>query len=90
MRIRTIFACLLLALPHSLSSEGPNQSNQKVPLQVTVDHFEVADAVFRDAVSMLSLANIQDLHLGFEEIIRDLKGRLFLSIQSTNTPDCSD
>jgi len=41
------------------------------PLDVKVDHFDALDAILRDGVSELSVKNIDGLHLGFEEIIRD-------------------
>jgi hypothetical protein len=47
------------------------QDRAKSPLDVKIDRFDVADALLRDGLSELSLKNIDGLHLGFEEIIRD-------------------
>jgi len=40
-------------------------------LERKISRFEVVDALLRDGISELSLTNIEGLHLGFEEIIRD-------------------
>lgn len=42
----------------------------KRPLDVRVERFDITDAILRDGISELSLKNVEDLHLGFEEIIR--------------------
>lgn len=36
-----------------------------------IQRFDVTDAILRDGLSELSLKNVEGLHLGFEEIIRD-------------------
>jgi len=41
------------------------------PLDIRLKHFDVTGAVLRDALSELSLKSVNELHLGFEEIIRD-------------------
>lgn len=72
MTIRTTLVCLLVALfARSLSLGTGDQSSAKLALQTRVVHFEVSDAILRDGLSKLSLANVEGLHLGFEEIIRD-------------------
>lgn len=50
-----------------LESARPSESI----LGAKIQRFDVTDAIFRDAVSELSLEKIDGLHLGFEEIIRD-------------------
>ncbi len=40
------------------------------PLQTTIAHFDVEHAIFREAISELTLKNVEGLHIGFEEIIR--------------------
>jgi hypothetical protein len=52
-------------------SEQVAHAHLASPLEVTLDHFDVTDAVLRDGVSELSLKKIDGLHLGFEEIVRD-------------------
>jgi len=49
---------------------GDNQAQEGSSLDLNIGNFEVNDAVMRDGVSELSLKNIEHLHLGFEEIIR--------------------
>jgi hypothetical protein len=41
------------------------------PLDVRIGRFDVSDVIVRDALSELSLKNVDGLHLGFEEIIRE-------------------
>jgi len=54
-------------LPSGYSrSESP-----KPPLDFKVQHFDVDDAILRDGLSELSQKNIDGLHLGFEEAIRE-------------------
>jgi hypothetical protein len=38
---------------------------------VKIDTFELKDATIREGISELSLKNVEGLHLGFEELIRD-------------------
>jgi len=74
MTIRTTFACLLLALFAQSPSSPLAKKDQTVaphPLQARIEHFHLVDAILRDGLSELSLANVEGLHLGFEEIIRD-------------------
>jgi hypothetical protein len=65
-----LLSCLSAAAAQT-SQVSQNGRSRISPLEIRVDHFDVTDGVFRDAISMLSLKNIKDLHLGFEEIIRD-------------------
>jgi hypothetical protein len=46
-------------------------SAKPMPLDARIGRFEVTDAILRDGLSELSLKNVDGLHLGFEEIIRD-------------------
>lgn len=72
MTIRITFACFLLVLFAQSSSAGKrDRSGTKLPLEARIEHFDVADAILRDGLSKLSFANVEGLHLGFEEIIRD-------------------
>lgn len=52
-------------------AERKSLSKARPPLDIRVQRFDVVDAILRDALSELSLKNIDGLHLGFEEIIRD-------------------
>jgi len=64
--------CLLLVLfAQSSSLDKKDRSGAKLPLEARIEHFDVADGILREGLSKLSLANVEDLHLGFEEIIRD-------------------
>ena len=72
MTIRATILCLLLAFiaqSSALDKEGRNRT--KLALEATIEHFDVEDAILRDGLSALSLRNVEGLHLGFEEIIRD-------------------
>src|ERR1035441_3029760 len=76
MRIHSVFFCALLAFATFAFGQAPHtdekeQVTAKPPLDVKVEHFEVTDAIMRAGLSELSLKDIKDLHLGFEEIIRD-------------------
>ncbi len=76
MRILITPVCLILLLralafgqdPHSLQS---TEGRAKAALEARVSFFDVRDAILRDGLSDLSLKNVDGLHLGFEEIIRD-------------------
>jgi len=76
MRKQELLICAMLGLAVSAwgQAQNPRQQGQahlKAPLDVIVEHFDVADAIFQDGVSELSLKNVPGLHLGLEEIIRD-------------------
>jgi len=76
MNIPASLVCLMLALvAPGLREATPAGKGSQVPrkltLDVRIDHFDVADAILRDGISELSLKNVEGLHLGFEEIIRD-------------------
>lgn len=76
MRILSKLALFMLVLRASAGAQElhyvqGSQTSVKPPLQATIDHFDVEDAIMRDGISELSLKNIEGLHLGFEEIIRD-------------------
>jgi hypothetical protein len=43
----------------------------KPPLGVRIRRFDLTDAILREGISELSLRDVEGLHLGFEEIIRD-------------------
>src|SRR5277367_50233 len=68
---------LLLLLLCSMSLEQAQHREQeslspaRPPWDVKVHRFDVVKAVFRDGLSELSSKNIDGLHLGFEEILRD-------------------
>ena len=76
MRILITPVCLILLLralafgqdPHSLQS---TEGRAKAALEARVSFFDVRYAILRDGLSDLSLKNVDGLHLGFEEIIRD-------------------
>jgi hypothetical protein len=65
-------ATLSVLVTGALCAEVPQGSHPaQPPLDARVQSFDVTDAIFRDAVSELSLKKVEGLHLGFEEIIRD-------------------
>jgi len=66
-------ALILLSLafgqePHKAQKVGGAAAP---PLEARVGRFDITDAIVRDGLSELSLKNIEGLHLGFEEVIRD-------------------
>jgi len=71
---RLVFLALLLPAfvcgqePHKSQGAGIPSSR---PLEARVSRFDISDAVLRDGLSELSSKNIEDLHLGFEETIRE-------------------
>jgi hypothetical protein len=71
MTMSTTFVLLLALFAQSSSLDKGDRSGAKLPLETRIEHFDVADAILRDGLSKLSLANVEGLHLGFEEIIRD-------------------
>ena len=68
--ISTILGCAISALAQ-LATNQKTHSSAKSPLDVTIATFDVQDAILRDGLSELSLKNVEGLHLGFEEIIRN-------------------
>ena len=60
-------ACTHAAVPEGVQApfDGPP------PLDVVVKRFDLTDAIMRGGISELSLQGIRDMHLGFEEIIRN-------------------
>jgi hypothetical protein len=60
-----------LAYGQDLHSRQAGSRPVRSPLDVQVSRFDVTDAILRDGISELSLKNIDGLHLGFEEIVRD-------------------
>lgn len=64
-------ALALAFLLLGISGLAPAQSQAVSPLDVTVMHFDVTDAIFREGISELSLKEIPGFHLGFEELIRE-------------------
>lgn len=65
---------LLLLLCGVGLSQGPHaeqKSPARPPLDVKVHRFDITDAILRDGLSELSLKDVDGLHLGFEEIIRN-------------------
>lgn len=74
---RPVAALLFFALVAQAPVSGHSQSGPqgpktaKSPLDVVIGRFDVVDAILRDGLSELSLKNVDGLHLGFEEIIRD-------------------
>jgi hypothetical protein len=76
MRALSSLAFLTLLLPAFVVGQEPHDSRRagspaRSPLEATICRFDVTDAILRDGLSELSLKNIEDLHLGFEEIIRE-------------------
>lgn len=72
LRTLALAALLLPALTFGQRAKTPkgDEAPAKPPLEARIDRFDVTDAILRDGLSVLSLKNIQGLHLGFEEIIR--------------------
>jgi hypothetical protein len=66
-----ILACSASAFGQTLHTDQEAQIAAKLPLDVSVERFDVTDAIMRSGLSELSLKHISDLHLGFEEIIRE-------------------
>jgi hypothetical protein len=64
---------LLGTLVHGQEShrKQSRQAPAMSPLEVKVSRFDVTDGILRDGISELSLKNVDGLHLGFEEIIRE-------------------
>ena len=72
MRALRAVACFMLIVPALAFGQGPDGTRRaKSPLAARIDRFDVTDAILRDGLSELSLKNVDGLHLGFEEIIRD-------------------
>lgn len=76
MRRLTTPVLLLLLLPALAFGQEPHsnkgsQGSAKPPSEGKIGRFDVTSAIFRDGISELSLKNVDGLHLGFEEIIRD-------------------
>lgn len=73
MRMCIVVLCLTGLISSAFGQHLAEQTTQGAPqsaLDVTLDRFDVSDAVFRDGISELSLKGVNGLHLGFEEIIR--------------------
>jgi hypothetical protein len=70
-----IFVGVIVVITVLAIAEAPRATEDRLraanPLDVMVDYFDVTEASLRDALSELSLKNVQGLHLGFEEIIRN-------------------
>jgi hypothetical protein len=72
MRALIAVVCLMLIVPALAFGQGLGGTpGAKPPLAARIDRFDVTDAILRDGLSELSLKNVDGLHLGFEEIIRD-------------------
>jgi hypothetical protein len=76
MRRHVIFVCVMavsvgLALAQVPRATEAGKLPATRPLDVMVDRFDVTEAILRNGLSELSLKNVEGLHLGFEEIIRD-------------------
>lgn len=67
------FLILLLAsaLGQISQNDRMNKGLAKPPLDAKVQRFDITDAILRDGLSELSLKNVDGLHLGFEEVLRD-------------------
>lgn len=65
-----VLTCVIPACGQALQFEHVSEAHLK-PLDARLEHFDVEDTVFREGISELSLRNIDGLHLGFEEIIRE-------------------
>ena len=68
---RLLGVLVLAGLSVARATPEEGKGPLKVPLDVAVDRFDVADAIMRDGVSELSLKRIDGLHLGFEEVLRN-------------------
>jgi len=71
-----LLVSIILACAVSTFAQVPNSNqgvrvNAKSPLDIKISSFDVKDAILRDGLSELSLQNVEGLHLGFEEIIRN-------------------
>ncbi len=76
MRMLSTLVCAVLALTTSALGQVRRadqgiRARTKPTLDIVIDRFDVTDAILRDGLSELSLKNVEGLHLGFEEIIRD-------------------
>ena len=60
-----------LALRQESLGSGTDRGYAESAFDVKVESFDVTDAIMRDGLSELSLKKIKNLHLGFEEIIRE-------------------
>ncbi len=74
--MRRLLIFVLLALFGRAPGHGQTSSIQTGPanlkplLEQKVSHFELSDAIFRDGIAELSSNPIEELHLGFEEVLR--------------------
>jgi hypothetical protein len=76
MTIRTVLLCATLSFAtfcpsEAQRSERDGQAGPRSQLDTTIGRFDVSGSILRDGVSELSLKNIDGLHLGFEEVIRE-------------------
>ncbi len=66
-----LIAATWLVIACAGTSYGQSTAFPQSPLDVVVMRFDVTDGILRDGLSTLSLKQVQGLHLGFEEIIRE-------------------
>ena len=55
----------------TLHSDRRSPNLPEPPLDAEVEHFDITDGILRKGISELSLKEIDGLHLGFEEALRD-------------------
>ena len=67
----TILACAVSIFAQIPRNDQATRVTAKSLLDVKIDRFDITDAILRDGISELSLKNVDSLHLGFEEIIRN-------------------
>lgn len=66
-----MLACATSGFGQGRPTDQDVQVRTKPTLGVVIDRFDITDAILRDGLSELSPKNVEGLHLGFEEIIRD-------------------
>src|SRR5579864_5081298 len=75
MRLLNLLFCMVLTCVIPAGGQalhtGQNSESYPKPLDARLEHFDLDDAIFGDGISELSLRNIEGLHLGFEEVIRE-------------------
>jgi hypothetical protein len=66
-----VFAITAWALGQTYTSNPAKELRARLPLDFKIEHFDATDAILRDAIYELGLKNVEGLHLGMEEIIRE-------------------
>jgi hypothetical protein len=70
-----IFGVAVFALTGWASGQthmsDPSEIRAMLPLDFKIEHFDVTNAILRDALYELGLKNVEGLHVGMEEIIRE-------------------